>query len=317
MDSVLSQCCSDEQLEEIIEECCSIDSKSILSIDTTYNVGNAYVTSTTYQSSKFVHSRIGIPAILTGPAMFHVRRSEKDFKYFSHSLLKVNQGFEEIAFVGGDRDQAQNGFLRPLKRSVFLPCKKHIEDDISRKLSDLSKSAIKNEVLRDIFGDERNKEKGIVDSTSQVIAVTDKWDSTEKSNHPDKEPIFSDYFRRNIEEDMKNGLILSVRRSVGLGGEFFYNNGQECANFKCKSKIKESNTQTTPGYRPNTKCTWVEAISIYKNFVEETNRDKQLAVLQKGQFQLSLRYDHLHVSRMTTALRQRHLAKLNISQRNG
>ena len=47
---------------------------------------------------------------------------------------------------------------------------------------------MRNEVLRDIFGDERNKEKGIVDSTSRdeflakVIAVTDKWDSTEKSN---------------------------------------------------------------------------------------------------------------------------------------
>ena len=299
-----------------------------MSIDTTYNVGNFYVTSTTYQSSKFVHSRTGKPAILPGPAMFHVRRSEKDFKYFSHSLLEVNQGFEEIAFVGGDRDQAQKGFLKPLKRSIFLPCKKHVEDDISRKLSDLGKSAMKNEVLRDIFGDEKNKEKGIVDSSSRdeffakVIAVTDKWDSTEKSNHPDKEPVFSDYFRRNSEEDMKNGMILSVRRSVGLGDEFFYNNGQECANFKYKSKIKESKTQTTTGYRPNMKCTWVEAISIYKNLVEETNRDKQLAVLQKGPFQLSPRYDHFHVpslqwSKMTTAQRQRHLPKLNISQKNG
>jgi len=116
--------CSDEQLEEIKEECSSIDSKSILSIDTTYNVGSFYVTSTTYQSSKFVHSRTGKPAILPGPAMFHVKRSEKDFKCFSHSLLEINQGFEEIAFVGGDRDQAHNGFSMPLKRSLFLPCKK-------------------------------------------------------------------------------------------------------------------------------------------------------------------------------------------------
>ena len=107
--------CSDEQLEEIIEECCSSDSKSTLSIDTTFNVGNFYVTCTTYQSSKFVHSRTGKPAILPGPGMFHVRRSEKDFKYFSHSLLEVNQGFKEIAFVCGDRDQAQNGFLRSLR----------------------------------------------------------------------------------------------------------------------------------------------------------------------------------------------------------
>ena len=159
--------CSDEQLEEIIEECCSIDLKSILSIDTTYNVGNFYITSTAYQSSKFVYSRTRKPAISPGPAMFHARRSEKDFKYFSHSLLKVNQGFEEFAFVGGDRDQAQNGCLQSLKRSIFLPCKKHVEDDISRKLFDLRKSAMKNEVLRDIFGDERNKEKGIVDCTSR------------------------------------------------------------------------------------------------------------------------------------------------------
>lgn len=213
--------CSDEQLEEIIEECCSIDSKSILSIATTYNVGNFYVMCTTYQRSKFVYSRTGKPAILPGPAMFHVRRSEKDFKYFSHSFLEVNQGFEEIAFVGGDRYQAQNGFLRPLKSSIFLPCEKHVEDDISRKMSDFGKSAMKNEVLRDIFGDERNKEKGLVDSTSRDeflakgIAVTDKWDSTEKSNHPDKEPAFSDYFRWIIEEDMKNGNSSSRR---GPGG---------------------------------------------------------------------------------------------------
>ena len=163
--------CTDEQLEKIIEECCTIDSKSILSIDTTYNVGNFYVTSTTYQSSKFVHSRTGKPAILPGPAMFHVRRSEKDFKYFSHSLLEVNQGFEEIAFVGGDRDQAQKGFLRPLKRSIFLPCKKHVEDDISRKLSDLGNSAMKNEVLRDIFGDERNKEKALLTAPAETNSL--------------------------------------------------------------------------------------------------------------------------------------------------
>jgi len=66
----------------------------------------------------------------------------------------------------------------------------------------------------------------------------------------------------------------------------------------------------------------VEAIYIYKNLVEETNRDKQLAVSQRGPFQLSPVYDHLHVpslqwSKMTTAQRQRLLAKLSISQKNG
>ena len=54
--------------------------------------------------------------------------------------------------------------------SVF-PNKKHVEDDISRALSDLGKSAMKNEFLRDVFGDERNKEKGIVDSTSETNSL--------------------------------------------------------------------------------------------------------------------------------------------------
>lgn len=135
-----------------------------------------------------------------------------------------------------------------------MPCKKHVEDDISRKLSDLGNSTMKNEVLKDIFDDERNSTSGD-EFLAQVIAVTEKWEFTEKSNHPDKEPAFSDYFRANIEEDMKNREILSVRRSVGLEDEFFHNNGQECANFKYKSKDKESKMQTATGYRPNMKCT--------------------------------------------------------------
>ena len=179
--------------------------------------------------------------------------------------------------------------VKPLKCSIFLPCRKRVEDDISRTLSDLGEGAMKEEVLKDIFGDQRNKEKGIVESTSRdefltkTIAATEKWELTEKSNYPDKEPAFSDYFRAKIEEDMMNGMILSVRRSMGLEDEFFYNNGQECANFKYTSKIKERKLQTATGYRPNTKCSWVEVISIYNALVQEPNRDKHLAVLRKGQ----------------------------------
>ena len=306
--------CTDEQLMEIVEECCSVGSKSVLSIDTTYNVGDYYVTSTTYQSSKLVHSRTGKPAILLGPAMFHVRRAEKDFKYFCYALLEINEGFEGVSFVGGDRDKAQQGFMKPLKRSIFLPCKKHVEDDISRKLTDLGNGAMKDEVLKDIFGNDKNKEKGIVDSMSQdeflakVIAVTEKWDALEKSNHSDKEPAFSEYFRANIEEDMKNGMLLPVRRNVGLDDEFFFNNGQECANFKYKSKIREEKMEGATGYRLSTKCTWVEGITIYK-MVQGVNRDKQRAVLKKGPFLLSREYDHLEVpllkwSKMTQSQKQ-------------
>jgi hypothetical protein len=95
-------------------------------------------------------------------------------------LLEIDERLEDVLFVGGDQDKAQQGFIKPLKHCTFLPCKKHVEDNISQKLMSLGLSEIKNEVMKDIFGNEKNKEKGIVDSTSddeflaKVISVTDK-----------------------------------------------------------------------------------------------------------------------------------------------
>jgi hypothetical protein len=121
----------------------------------------------------------------------------------------MNEHFEDIVFVGGDRDKAQQGFIKPLKQCKFLPCKKHVEDDISRKLTCLGLGDLKEEVSKDIFGDEKNKEKGIIDSTNddeflaKVISVSDKWDDLERMKYPGKEPEFAAYFRKCIEEGME------------------------------------------------------------------------------------------------------------------
>ncbi|KAK3704120.1 hypothetical protein QZH41_006809 [Actinostola sp. cb2023] len=314
--------CTEEQINEIISECCGDASQSILSIDTTYNVGEFYVTSTTYQSSKFIHSRTGKPAILPGPVMFHIRRTEKDFKYFIYTLLEQNDKLERVAFVGGDRDKAQQGFTTPLKRCTFLPCKKHVEDDITRKLSDIGLSDIKSEILTDIFGSEKNKEKGIIDSTcedeflAKLISATEKWDMLEREKDQRKAPQFSVYFRKHIKDDMRDGMLLHVRRRAGLEDDFFYNNGQECSNFKYKSKIREQKMEHATGYRPKIKCTWVEAITIYKEMVEEVNRNKQRSVLKKGPYLLSTSHKHLEVSllkwsSMTTKEKQNHVKKVD------
>ena len=117
---------------------------------------------------------------------------------------------------------------------------------------------------------------------------------------------------------MKDGMLLSTRRKAGLKDEFFYNNAQECSNFKYKSKIKEAKVSTIPGYRPNLKCTWTEALVTYRKLVEEASRNKQRAVLQKGSFVLSERYRHLQVplnkwSAMTPKEKQSHLTKVDAS----
>lgn len=227
-----------QQLAEIVEECCTLGSSSILAIDTIYNVGDFYVSSTTYESSRFIQTRTGKAAVLPGPAMLHVRISEKEVKYFAPTLLEHNDKIKRTAFVGGDRDKAQQRFLSPLKGCTFLPCKKHVEDDIIRKLSDMGFNDMKMEILKDIFGSDKDKEKGIVDSTDEdqfvvkVISVADKWDGIEQRIHSGKEPKFSKYFRECIQEDMKKGMLLSTRRKAGLGDKFFFNNAQECTSPK-------------------------------------------------------------------------------------
>lgn len=89
-------------------------------------------------------------------------------------------------FVGGDGDKVQSFFLKPLKGSIFLLCKKHVEDNIMEKIADLGLNSIKCELLQDVFGDEQKKERGIInsDTTEEFLAkvesVSSKWDKIER-----------------------------------------------------------------------------------------------------------------------------------------
>ena len=141
------------------------------------------------------------PANLSGPAMFHTTKTQRDYLYFAHTLLESNYALERIVFVGGDRDKAQSVFLKPLKGCTFLPCKKHVEG---------------------------------------------------------------------------------------------------------------------AGYRPDPKCRWSEAITVYGNIVQQSRRDIQREVLGKGPYDLSPTHRHLAVtasswSGMNRKERERHFAKLGTS----
>ena len=276
----------DEQVDDIQRECCRPESTSILSIDTTFNVGNFYVTTTLYQSEKVVSKTTGKAAHLPGPAMFHTTKTQRDYLYFVHTLLESNYALERIAYLGGDRDKGQSFFLKLLKGCTFLPCKKHVEDDIARKIADLGLTSIKFDILQDIFGDECKKERGIIDSETtdeflaKVESVSNKWDKVEE-DITGKTSQFSHYFQRNIQDDMLSGMVLPVHRRAALNDEFFYNNAQESSNFVYKSKTKEKKVVEGSGYRPDPKCTWSEAITVYGNLVKQSRRDINAQILEK------------------------------------
>ena len=81
---------------EIVENCCNPDSASVLSIDTTFNVGQFYVTSTTYQNPTFINQHTGKFVNVPGPALFHVCQDEPQFLFFCNTLLEANYEFEKV-----------------------------------------------------------------------------------------------------------------------------------------------------------------------------------------------------------------------------
>ena len=243
-----------------------------------------------------------------------MRKDEKDFKYFSHTLLEHNDKIKRIAFVGGDRDMAQQSFLSPLTRCTFFHCKKHVEDDISRKSDDLGLKDIKNEVLLDIFGSDKCKEKGIVDSLDEEEFIA-KGDSLVekhgKSDLPGENSqvcrLFSSSHRRRYE-----GWHASFHE------EEAWLKRQIAAISSTNLKSKKQKCQTTPVTVLNLKCMRTEALVMYRKLVEEASRDKQMAVLQKGSFVLSEQYRLLQVSlnkwfEKTLKQKQSHLAKVDVS----
>ena len=193
------------------------------------------MTATSCQHPFLINVRTSKNANMPGPAMFHLKQERKDFLHFSHALIERNESFENLNFVGGDRSSAQRGFLKPLKYSTFLPCTMHMQDDIKMFLKENLLGNITDEVISDIFGSDNNKVKGLIDSTKDTFKATcdalcKKWDTSEKTIHPEKNTLFSSYFRQNIAADIENGMLTEIREYLGLDNGFYFNNAQECSN---------------------------------------------------------------------------------------
>ena len=157
------------QLEEIVKHCTNPDNFSVLGIDTTYNIGNFYVTPTTYRH-QMLEMRQGknskCPTML-GPVLLHQRKTSTAFSYFADTIANLQPDTKNVLAVGTDRDDALNGFCSKFPISSRLLCIKHFKDDIVSKLTSLGvKSPFKEQILADIFGNSSAKELGLVDKES-------------------------------------------------------------------------------------------------------------------------------------------------------
>ena len=203
---------SEEQIQDLKTFCCCPHDFSILSIDTTYNVSkSSYLTPTTYQHMNLLDRKTGCHPHMPGPAIIHNKLDAKTFQYFGNTLLECDRGLIDVMAIGSDRDPAMDkGFCQTFPIASLLACKKHVEDNIRVKLKALGITGeAKSSFLKDIFGDDQNKEQGLVDClsneqfNSKLLALQNIWNKRECKARKMTDPKFFDYFNRNVADAVK------------------------------------------------------------------------------------------------------------------
>ena len=134
---------SERQLNDLLRFCTTqFVAPEALCIDTTFNVGNFYVTPTTYKHGLLIDRDYGRPPTMLGPTMIHMQRKRETYQYFGSSLVSLKGDLSNVQAIGADRDIA-----------LLLCCKGHVEQDIRKKMTTLSiDPAYQRLFVDDIFG---------------------------------------------------------------------------------------------------------------------------------------------------------------------
>lgn len=290
------------QLADVVKFCsCNPEEYSIFGIDVTYDIGPFFVTTTTYKHLKLHDKDSGTYPNFPGPMMIHTDEGAPAFHYFVSTLKGLNREIENILFVGCDRQKSiVNGLSRELPIAQFLACTKHVQDNIKRKMSSLFiPEEVQTEYLLDIFGNRSNK--GLIDSDSasdfdaRLMSLRSFWDEREVKHCRKETPQFYSYFLANISMDMKEKMLLPVRRLAGLEDNFFYNNCPESMNGCMKKEIDHQKKSASPG--KSSKCSYAELSDISEKFVGKYRRNVHRAIVGDSPYKLADSYRHLEVSK--------------------
>lgn len=135
-DFIRSVCClpksyytfitNDIQLDDVDKFCCK--HTSVLSIDTTFNLCDNWLTDTCYPNNRLVNSNGNHPFFL-GPAVLHFDKSSFTFHRFIKEMCSFNPAIKELKKVGTDLERAiYNGFSTEIPDLRLLLCVFHLKN---------------------------------------------------------------------------------------------------------------------------------------------------------------------------------------------
>ena len=142
---------NDVQLQDVELFCC--DNNGVLSVDTTFNLCDSWVTDTCYYNKSLVNSDGHNPVFLS-PTQIHFQKDSSIFRRFLLEMFAHNPKIRDLRIIGTDQEMAIfNGFSSSLLNLHLLLCVYHLEQGDKQKISTLAhQKGAKQSIIADIYG---------------------------------------------------------------------------------------------------------------------------------------------------------------------
>ena len=215
----------DKQFDNIVTFCCQSSCFSVFGVDATFELGDFYVTLTTYRNLFLTSAYASKPPVLLGPAFIHMERQSDKYHSFFASLLKLQPQISALKAYGTDGEKPLvNALETCFPDAIGLRCFIHKRKNIEEHL--------KGELLSDIFGTQEGEvfSTGLVDKESEEafdVSLGRLYKRWEKLA-----PGFHKWFLTQQAVSFRRCMILPVRERAHLGSPplQFTNNPNESSN---------------------------------------------------------------------------------------
>lgn len=226
----------------------------ILTADTTYNLGEFYVTPTTYKHLVLVDVTSHKHPTMAGPILVHQRKDFATFNYFASTLVSFAKKLHEVQGFGTDGDPALiEAFTHNFPSAKQLRYFIHMKNFESKLKDNGVPPSVAQEFISDIFGKRTGKtyEEGLVDSVnltdfdSRLQSCRDVWNAREQCYLGPGQTSFFDYFVQHHASTVRHTMLRDVRVAAGLGSppSIFTTNASESLNAALKRKVNFKETE--------------------------------------------------------------------------
>ena len=219
----------------------------VLTIDTTYKLGEFYVTPMTYPHLMIKDIKSKKHPIILGPMLVHQKVDFPAFNYFASTLIGLQKELKHVLAFGTDGDKAL-ALSHNFPFAIQLRCFLHFKKNVEQKLREFGiPSHLAQEFVANIFGKHvgNTYQEGLVDSCSLdefdqcLEGLKELWDEQEKPFAPASGPQFHRHFIQYNADVVHYHMRKDLRESTGLGSppSIFTTNASESLNATIKRNV--------------------------------------------------------------------------------